>query len=186
MNKDNIFQFLLLAYNDDILWKNLKIPSRLKLELKTYFLSSNYGPDRGGVCDDTASIFNIVSDDTVEIVYQIGNQIFDIDKGPTLSSLSTKTVSISTEKEEKTVWMKCYSHVHNHSYYYNSITHESLWECPDEVGYLTLSFKQYILNLRFIKTIIIFIFVRIQQQQQLVTISKSRIKDHVRPFIRTN
>ena len=53
------------AYHDDIVWKNLKIPSRLKLELKKYILSSNCGqPD-----NRTASIFQIASEDTEEIVY---------------------------------------------------------------------------------------------------------------------
>lgn len=130
------------AYHDDVVWKNLKIPSRLKLELKEYILSSYYEqPDR------TATVFQIASDDTEEIVYyQIENQNFSTDEEQTLSlskslspssssisssSLSTKTEAISAEN--KTVWMKCYSHVHNHSYYYNSITHETLWECPDEV-----------------------------------------------------
>jgi hypothetical protein len=109
------------AYNDDIVWKNLKIPSRLKLELKKYILSSTYGqPD-----NRTATVFQIVSDDTEEIVYnQIENQNFSTDEEQTLSlskslspsssssSLSTKTEANSTENKN-TIWMKCFSHVHN-------------------------------------------------------------------------
>jgi len=104
--------------------------------LKKYFLSYNF--ERVVSKDsDTASIFRKASEDTKENVYK------NYDPGTlTLSSLSSHTVAISAEN--KTVWMKCYSHVHNRNYYYNSITHESTWECPNQVQHFDEKFNSRI------------------------------------------
>jgi hypothetical protein len=93
---------LQLVSDDQQAWTNLKLPARLKIELKTALRSGEFG-----------------SADSR-------------DNSPRTTPHSSKHHSMRQERERDEIWIMCFSQTDDSYYYYNAVTYESQWDCPDD------------------------------------------------------
>lgn len=144
------------AYSDDGIWQNLKIPSRLKLELKKYILQTDNA--RSSFDEDislgqsisprmmASQFYDSVSHVSIDNDYDsdhsernpkyIHNEPVKQESSVTYIPYEPEEQETATEEELSPItcdiWVKCFSDEHKYYYYYNKNTQETQWDCPDE------------------------------------------------------
>eukprot|EP01036_Dinobryon_divergens_P029426 gene29426-38520_t len=150
-------ELLEASYSDDGIWQNLKIPSRLKLELKKYILhtdnngrssfdedisvgQSTISPRMASQFYDSVSHVSIDNDYDSDYSERIPKFIHNnepVKQESSVTYIPYEPEELEAETEEATlitcdIWVKCFSDEHKYYYYYNKNTQETQWECPDD------------------------------------------------------
>jgi hypothetical protein len=142
---------LRLALLDSRAWSDMKLPGRLKLELKT-ILECNSDELEAAASSDIPHVPHNESKDETEVSTSSVNVSEKKDKdnasieeqgerererergadsGSTVLPLPQSNATTTTTTTTTTEWFKFFSYEHEAEYYYNGVTEESRWEPPE-------------------------------------------------------